>query len=84
LEVIPQRELYTGALMPGIGLGTFGSDHAAPDEVAEAVRGAYEVGYRAGGGLSIAVLAMASRHPAAISDLGSRGVVLILGRELVK
>ncbi|NLX37302.1 MAG: aldo/keto reductase [Chloroflexi bacterium] len=32
--------------MPGIGLGTFGSDHAAPGEVAEAVLGAAEVGYR--------------------------------------
>jgi diketogulonate reductase-like aldo/keto reductase len=29
-----------------IGLGTFGSDHADPIEVACAVRGAYEVGYR--------------------------------------
>ena len=36
----------TGALMPVIGLGTFGSDHAAPAEVAGAVRGAFEVGYR--------------------------------------
>jgi diketogulonate reductase-like aldo/keto reductase len=43
---VPQRELHTGARIPGIGLGTFGSDHAAPDEVAAAVRGAYEVGYR--------------------------------------
>jgi diketogulonate reductase-like aldo/keto reductase len=43
---VPQRELYTGARMPAIGLGTFGSDHATADEVADAVRGAYEVGYR--------------------------------------
>lgn len=43
---VPQRELISGALMPGIGLGTFGSDHADPDEVAAAVRGAFEVGYR--------------------------------------
>jgi alcohol dehydrogenase (NADP+) len=40
------RRLYTGALMPAIGLGTFGSDHASAEEVAEAVRGAAEVGYR--------------------------------------
>ena len=40
------RRLYTGALMPAIGLGTFGSDHAAPEEVAEAVKGAAAVGYR--------------------------------------
>jgi diketogulonate reductase-like aldo/keto reductase len=32
--------------MPAVGLGTFGSDHVPPDEVAAAVRGAYEAGYR--------------------------------------
>jgi diketogulonate reductase-like aldo/keto reductase len=32
--------------MPAIGLGTFGSDHASGEEVAEAVRGAAAVGYR--------------------------------------
>jgi diketogulonate reductase-like aldo/keto reductase len=32
--------------MPRIGLGTFGSDHVSGDEIAEAVRGAAEVGYR--------------------------------------
>jgi alcohol dehydrogenase (NADP+) len=43
---VPARSLYTGARMPGIGLGTFGSDHADGAEVARAVRGAYEAGYR--------------------------------------
>lgn len=43
---IPQRTLYTGAKMPAIGMGTFGSDHAGGEEVADAVRGALEVGYR--------------------------------------
>jgi alcohol dehydrogenase (NADP+) len=43
---VPLRRLYTGALMPGIGLGTFGSDHVPADEVAEAVGGAASVGYR--------------------------------------
>jgi diketogulonate reductase-like aldo/keto reductase len=43
---VPYRRLYTGAAMPAIGLGTFGSDHASPDEVAEAVGGAAMVGYR--------------------------------------
>ncbi len=45
-ERVPFRILYTGARMPAIGLGTFGSDHVSPDEVAEAVRGAVAVGYR--------------------------------------
>jgi diketogulonate reductase-like aldo/keto reductase len=43
---VPQRTLYTGATMPAIGLGTFGSDHASADEVAEAVRDAAMAGYR--------------------------------------
>jgi alcohol dehydrogenase (NADP+) len=43
---VPQRVLYTGARMPAIGLGTFGSDHAPPALVATAVLGAAEVGYR--------------------------------------
>jgi diketogulonate reductase-like aldo/keto reductase len=43
---VPQFKLSTGASIPAIGLGTFGSDHAASDEVASAVLGAYDVGYR--------------------------------------
>lgn len=43
---VPYRQLESGARMPAIGLGTFGSDHAQPDEVAEAVRGAALAGYR--------------------------------------
>jgi diketogulonate reductase-like aldo/keto reductase len=43
---IPQRELYTGAKMPAVGLGTFGSDHVSAAQVAEAVKGAAAVGYR--------------------------------------
>lgn len=45
-QAIPQRRLYTGAAMPAVGLGTFGSDHAPPAEVAAAVKGAASVGYR--------------------------------------
>jgi diketogulonate reductase-like aldo/keto reductase len=44
--LVPQRRLYTGATMPAIGLGTFGSDHASHELIAEAVRGAAEAGYR--------------------------------------
>jgi diketogulonate reductase-like aldo/keto reductase len=43
---IPQRQIYTGATMPAVGLGTFGSDHVSPAQVAEAVKGAAAVGYR--------------------------------------
>jgi alcohol dehydrogenase (NADP+) len=43
---VPQRQLYTGARMPAIGLGTFGSDHAAHSVVAETVKVAATVGYR--------------------------------------
>jgi diketogulonate reductase-like aldo/keto reductase len=32
--------------MPAIGLGTFGSDHVSPEEIAAAVKGAIGVGYR--------------------------------------
>ena len=32
--LVPFRTLSTGARMPSIGLGTFGSDHAAHDSVA--------------------------------------------------
>jgi alcohol dehydrogenase (NADP+) len=45
-NLIPRRKLNTGALMPAIGLGTFGSDHVTPAEVAESVKGAAAVGYR--------------------------------------
>ena len=44
--LVPQRTLYTGARMPAIGLGTFGSDHVVASEVAAAVEGAAAVGYR--------------------------------------
>ena len=43
---IPQRTLYTGARMPAIGLGTFGSDAVSHAEVAAAVRDAAALGYR--------------------------------------
>ena len=43
---VPQRALYTGAQMPAIGLGTFGSDHVSADQIAEAVKAAARIGYR--------------------------------------
>ena len=44
--IVPKRKLYTGAEMPALGLGTFGSDKYGPDAVAEAVYGAVQGGYR--------------------------------------
>lgn len=44
--VVPQKILYTGAKMPVVGIGTFGSDKYNADEIAKAVYGAVECGYR--------------------------------------
>lgn len=41
-----QKTLLTGAQMPGVGLGTFGSDTYTGEDIAEAVKGAVSVGYR--------------------------------------
>jgi len=43
---VPTRTLPTGAKIPVVGLGTFGSDHVSGEEVAAAVLGAAEAGYR--------------------------------------
>lgn len=45
-HTIPYKTLATGAKIPVIGLGTFGSDRYSADDVAEAVKGALAVGYR--------------------------------------
>ena len=46
IDTVPTRRLASGAVMPAIGAGTFGSDHYGPDEVAAAVAGAIRAGYR--------------------------------------
>jgi alcohol dehydrogenase (NADP+) len=43
---VPYRTLADGSRIPGIGLGTFGSDRVTGEEIAEAVRGAAAAGYR--------------------------------------
>ncbi len=43
---VPQRVLRDGSKMPAIGLGTFGSDSVSAEDVAKAVYGAAQVGYR--------------------------------------
>jgi alcohol dehydrogenase (NADP+) len=45
-SAVPFRVLYTGARIPAIGLGTFGSDRFSAEQVAQAVRGAIACGYR--------------------------------------
>ncbi len=45
-QQVPQRTVHTGAAIPAVGLGTFGSDRFSGEEVAAAVLGAIEVGYR--------------------------------------
>lgn len=45
-SLVPFRTLATGARIPAIGLGTFGSDHVSGEAVAGAVLDAAKVGYR--------------------------------------
>ena len=46
ISKLPARTLCTGAAIPAVGLGTFGSDKYGGEEIANAVRGAIRVGYR--------------------------------------
>jgi diketogulonate reductase-like aldo/keto reductase len=43
---VPHRKLYTGAEIPAVGLGTFGSDRFTAGQIADAVSGAAQIGYR--------------------------------------
>lgn len=45
-QQVPYKTVSTGAKIPGIGLGTFGSDRYSGEEVAEAVKDAIALGYR--------------------------------------
>lgn len=45
-QSVPYKTLYTGAKMPGIGMGTFGSDNVTGEKIAEAVEDAILSGYR--------------------------------------
>ncbi len=45
-ELVPQRTLRGGDKMPAVGMGTFGSDRFSAEDIAAAVKGAAEVGYR--------------------------------------
>ena len=45
-NLVPQLTLANGDKMPGIGMGTFGSDRFTPEQVSGAVSGAIASGYR--------------------------------------
>lgn len=45
-QLVPYRVLRGGDKIPAIGMGTFGSDRYTPEQVAAAVKGAAEVGFR--------------------------------------
>ncbi len=44
--LVPRRTLASGAQIPVIGLGTFGSDHVSATQIAAAVLDAARIGYR--------------------------------------
>lgn len=44
--IVPKMKVNTGEEIPGIGMGTFGSDRVSPEEVSNAVAGAIRCGYR--------------------------------------
>jgi diketogulonate reductase-like aldo/keto reductase len=43
---VPKKKLYTGAEIPVVGLGTFGSDNYDANTIAQAVEAAIRLGYR--------------------------------------
>ena len=45
-SLVPKRTLSSGAAIPAVGLGTFGSDRYSGEEIAQAVASAAAVGYR--------------------------------------
>jgi len=45
-KLVPQRTLRGGDKIPAIGMGTFGSDRFSAEDIAAAVKGAAEVGFR--------------------------------------
>ncbi len=45
-DKVPKKTLFTGEKIPGIGMGTFGSDRYSAQEIADAVAGAIRCGYR--------------------------------------
>lgn len=46
ISQLPKRYLYNGDSIPPMGIGTFGSDKYSAEEIADAVYGAIQYGYR--------------------------------------
>ncbi|HAX53505.1 aldo/keto reductase [Muricomes intestini] len=46
LADVPKVKIYTGEEIPGVGMGTFGSDRFGSEEVSNAVAGAIRCGYQ--------------------------------------
>ena len=44
--IVPKMKVYTGEEIPGIGMGTFGSDRVSPEETRYLRVGAIRCGYR--------------------------------------
>ena len=44
--IVPKIKVYTGEEIPGVGMGTFGSDRFSAEQVSNAVAGAIRCGYR--------------------------------------
>lgn len=45
-SAVPCKTLSNGVKIPAVGMGTFGSDRYSGEQIAEAVKGGIEVGYR--------------------------------------
>lgn len=45
-DSVPKKRLESGDEIPILGLGTFGSDHIRPEQIAQAVKHAIQSGYR--------------------------------------
>lgn len=45
-RLVPKRKIASGEEIPGVGMGTFGSDRFTPDQISNAVLGAARLGYR--------------------------------------
>jgi alcohol dehydrogenase (NADP+) len=68
--LVPRRRLYTGATMPGIGLGTFGSDHVSSAAKPWPMR-SLDAGHRWGIAISIAHAVYGNEAPDRAMRFGS-------------